>query len=370
MYEYFTAFPASYTVLATETGRPYIIATGMEEVVVTVQTNPADNPSIGPPSANIVRGDGADQTTLYISLDPPRETTVSLSADFGSVPTSAQTDADGKATATYTSGMAPTDATTTIAPITATVSGNQGATGVYNFRGFQEYDFRQTQVSDARFIAYTEWGESEVQAFFVARNSFLACFYLVGTAGDRGFWDTDCNGFFNWVVDVKYCADLQDPDCALNGPKISAAQAIVNAARKQGQRVNPKLLLVQLQKEKSLISQTEWPGASLLNDAFGCDTLLYPNFGKQLNCGAKTMAQHFNSAPTMPFFFSLVFLPTDFLRHWVYQPQAGISEPRPVAFTLSTKATYALYRYTPWVAATQGGGGNYLFEQIWKQYAF
>lgn len=85
--------------------------------VPTISTNPSCDASLGPCSANIVRGDAADQTTLYVELDPPEAISVDLSADFGSVPPSVQTDASGEATATYTAGVAPTDATTTIGKI-------------------------------------------------------------------------------------------------------------------------------------------------------------------------------------------------------------------------------------------------------------
>jgi len=335
-----------------------------------VQTNPTDDPSLGEASANIVRGDAADTTTLYISVEPPVATTVQLSADFGSVdPPSAQTDASGKATATYISwGATPTDATTTIGKISATVGEENypDLAEVYNLAGFPGFDFREAQVPDARFTAHTEWGVSDIQTFFVDRNSFFAKFYLVGSQGDRGFLDVNENTTYD-AGEPKYCGDPEVPDCSMNGPKTSAAQAFVNAAKKQAQRVNPKLLLVQAQKEHSLISSAALPSRDHLNRAFECGTSA--TFGAQLNCAADTMADHFSGAPSMPFFFSLVFLPSDFLRHWVDAPQGGVSEPRPVAFTNNTKGTYSLYRYTPWVAAEPGGGGNYLFEQLWKQYS-
>jgi hypothetical protein len=38
--------------------------------------------------------------------------------------------------------------------------------------------------------------------------------------------------------------------------------------------------------------------------------------------------------------------------------------------TPNTKATYSLYRYNPYIEEVQGGGGFYLFEQLWQQYQF
>lgn len=156
-------------------------------------------------------------------------------------------------------------------------------------------------------------------------------------------------------------------------PLARAAQAIVNAATKQRQRVNPKLLLVQLQKERSLMSSSTLPPAFDLNRAFGCKFELYPTFLKQLNdCAAKTLRKHFDEAPSMPHFFPAT-TPGDSINHFVYDPQVGSLGDQVVGFTMNTKATYWLYKYTNHIVARieNGilGGGNYSFEVLWKQYS-
>jgi hypothetical protein len=327
----------------------------------TIAPNPSCDSNVGSCSANIVRGDGSEQTTLYVTISPAWTRAVELSATFGTVPASIQTDSSGKATPSYTAGMAPMDASTTIGTVTATITGNQATADVYNFSGFSQYNFHQTQVPDSRFTAYTEWTVSQVQAFFVSQNSFLQKFYLFGQ-GDRGFYDTNGDGNYD-TGEPKYCAD--GTDCATNGSKTRADQAFINAASKNGQRVNPKLLLVQGQKEGAhLISSPTLPSSQLMNAAFGCPTS-YNTFQKQLDCAAKTMADWFNDPQTVPYFYPGT-TPNNSINHFV----SALGSNKVVGFMMNTKATYALYKFTNHITTEAGGGGNYLFEQLWLQYTF
>ena len=42
----------------------------------------------------------------------------------------------------------------------------------------------------------------------------------------------------------------------------------------------------------------------------------------------------------------------------------------PVGFAANTAATYAQYRYTPFIQSLGNGGGVYLFETIWRSFGF
>ena len=81
-------------------------------------------------------------------------------------------------------------------------------------------------MPDTRFTAHTEWGVSQIQAFFNSQNSFFAKFYLVGSQGDRGFFDTNDNGNYN-TGEPQYCSD-GSTTCSMSGSNTSAAQADAN----------------------------------------------------------------------------------------------------------------------------------------------
>ena len=244
-------------------------------------------------------------------------------------------------------------------------------TDVYNFRGFSQYNFHQTQVPDNRFTAYTEWTASQVQSFFEQRNSFLKRFYFWGNNGDRGFLDSNGNGSYN-TGEPKYCSDGTQ-NCATSGPKTSAAQAIVDAAIKNGQRVNPKLLLVQAQKEHQLVSypfdqnNPTLPSAVTLNNSFECvsDNVPGPNrFGQQINCAAERLRYWFDYSNTFPFFFPKMATEGQSINLYV---NATLGRQR-LGFRMENRATYSLYKYTNYITWDAAGGGNYLFEQLWLQY--
>jgi hypothetical protein len=214
---------------------------------------------------------------------------------------------------------------------------------------------------------------SDVQTFFENRSSFLANFYLVGSKGDRGFFDANEDGDYDPATDSKYCGDPRHPDCSMNGPTKTASKAFVDAATTEGQRVNPKLLLVQAQKEQSLISSAALPPRDDMNFALGC--IRPSSFGAQLNCSADRLRRWFDGSgiPPMPYFFRMFPTEGDSINHYVHDPQKGVSERRRVGFTMNTRATYSLYKYTNHIVADieNGilGGGNYSFEVLWKQYS-
>ena len=120
------------------------------------------------------------------------------------------------------------------------------------------------------------------------------------------------------------------------------------------------------------MSRENLPSAFDLNRAFGCRVEVYPTFLKQLSdCAAKTLRNRFDETPSTPFFFAVVPGPDpeQSINHYVNNPPAPLGLQR-VGFNVFTKATHSLYRYTNRITAGPLGGGNYLFEQLWKQYQF
>jgi hypothetical protein len=118
--------------------------------------------------------------------------------------------------------------------------------------------------------------------------------------------------------------------------------------------LSPKILLATAEKENSLVKRSKIPSAATLNFAMGCGQT--SDFLSQLNCSANTFVYQFGQTPFEPFFLK----ESDFhIRHYV----TGMGR-QPVGFQVKDAATYAQYRYTPFIQTSATGGGVYLFESL------
>ena len=132
------------------------------------------------------------------------------------------------------------------------------------------------------------------------------------------------------------------------GVKRSAAAIILQAAR--AWQVSPKVLLVTLQKEQSLLTAAK-PSSTALDWAMGCgvpDTgsrqTKYQGFGNQIWYGAETLH---NAA-----------------QNWIPDTTKTCFDGTP---TPANASTWSLYNYTPWVGSVTTGG-NYLFWEVYVRY--
>ena len=114
-----------------------------------------------------------------------------------------------------------------------------------------------------------------------------------------------------------------------------AAQLICENAARYG--VNPRVLLVMMQKEMGLLTDTE-PTPGALNWAMGCGPgwASTKGFATNVECGAKTLRRYFD--------------------------KPGLGQESVEGVLPSNKATLALYRYTEHVQ------GNKDFYDIWTNY--
>ncbi len=187
----------------------------------------------------------------------------------------------------------------------------------------QEYDpdFAKGRIiSDFQMFDYNSMNVSQIQNFLVSKNSYLATYV--------------------------------SPD--YQGAMKTASEIIYEAAQRY--QVNPKYILVTLQKEQGLI-QMQSPTQKRLDWAAGyavCDSCSmddpkiqkYKGFGKQMD----------NTAGAMRFYFDKNSI-YDFIK------KAGRSytiDGGQIIF--ETQATANLYTYTPHVH------GNYTFWLIWQRY--
>jgi hypothetical protein len=147
----------------------------------------------------------------------------------------------------------------------------------------------------------------------------------------------------------------------------TAGTVIVETSTKYG--LNPLFILTHLQKESSLIGNTQATcSQSKLNKAFGCGCpdgaacdAQYAGFAKQLDCSGKLTRSYLqdiaNKGKT--------------IAGWsIGAPKKTLDK-----YTITPKglAAAALYTYTPWVGDKASGGnqppfGNYLFWKVWGGY--
>jgi len=328
-------------------------------------------------SANIVLGDGSETTQATTRVQPAQSVSVSLSTTFGAA-ADVQTNTSGVGSSLYTAGsMTAGGTSTTVAAISAKVCQSmfQNLTQVFNYRGFE---FHESQVTDIAFTDSPALDSAGIQAFLNSQGSFLAKFVFVGTTG--GFVDVNGNGMLDNGEPTYSATGVPVP---LHSTGRSAAAVLSTIALNRG--INPKILLATLEKESSLISQQSLPiirnkidqTTTILNFAMGCNSKnqSLKNFAAQLQCAAMTFINLFNESAlsgrtvNYPFFFRSV----DGIHHAVTAPcnlKVLPSGCKSVAFNVVNAATFAQYRYTPFIQALVNGGGVYRFEYLWSLFKF
>lgn len=179
-------------------------------------------------------------------------------------------------------------------------------------------------ISDFEILDYTSMDFAEIQKFLDDKNSYLA-----------NYSTTDADG-----------------------KMMTAAQAIYDRAVVN--KVNPKFLLVLLQKEMSLIedqspeqSQLDWATGYGCPDGGTCNPR-WKGFWKQVNSASLQFYSYIDEPHLYKYQVGGTYTFTN--------PYATINK-EPTVVTPANLATAALYNYTPHVY-----NGNYNFYKIWQRY--
>jgi len=183
-------------------------------------------------------------------------------------------------------------------------------------------------ISDKEYRDYQSMSLTQIQRFLEDHNSFLASYR---------------------TQDVE-------------GVERSAAEIIFNAAQKY--YINPRVIIVTLQKEQSLI--TTPPGKEnecQLRKAMGYENPDYYGFANQIDAGTWQLDKYYRDIETKGTTVS----------EW----GVGITKRTQdgVYVTPENIATACLYSYTPWAGYQWGGnrsdvGGNYLFWYFYDKFGF
>ncbi len=199
-------------------------------------------------------------------------------------------------------------------------------------------------LSDEEMLDSNSMTLADIQNLLNSKNSFLANYSC-----------KNADGVFKTAAEIIYEAAFNNYDC--DGINLSETPTEAEKRLKcEPAAINPKLLLVLLQKEQSLIeessprnSQLDWATGYGCPDGQACNTR-WQGFGKQVNSAALQ-------------FFDYMKNP----HHYTYQAGHAYTitnTNRPSSTIIpANKATAALYNYTPHVY-----NGNYNFYKIWMRY--
>lgn len=205
-------------------------------------------------------------------------------------------------------------------------------------------------ISDEEMLNYRGLSRDEIQKFLENHNSYLATYYTISSYGQTKL-----------ASDIIYDASVNNYDC--DGAVLSDSpteEERIAKCQKIG-TVNPKFLLVLLQKEQSLIDETaptqkqlDWAtGYGCPDNAYGCNPY-YKGFGKQVNSASLQFLAYVNEQEHYSYRFGQTYTFTN--------PYGTISTAT-MEVTPQNKATAALYNYTPHVF-----NGNYNFYKLWKKF--
>lgn len=204
-------------------------------------------------------------------------------------------------------------------------------------------------ISDEDLLNFNSMSVSQIQKFLENHHSYLATYKTTSSYGET-----------KSAAEIIYDASVNNYDC--DGATLSDEPT--NAERKAKCKiigtVSPKFLLVLLQKEQSLISDTT-PSDGQLNwatgygcpDNYACNPY-YKGFGKQVN----SAALQFRWYMLNPTRYSYKAGQT-----YTFTNKYGVASNADIEVTIKNTATAALYNYTPHVY-----NGNYNFWKLWNEY--
>lgn len=206
-------------------------------------------------------------------------------------------------------------------------------------------------ISDAELLDASSMSLSEIQNFLSSRNSYLANYR--------------CENYFGEIKsasEIIYDAARNNFNCEGITLIDKYSRAEVEAKCTPITTVNPKFLLVLLQKEMSLITDTS-PSQRQLDFAtgYGCPdggvcSDIWRGFGRQVNSAALQFRDYMVRPQRYTYRMGETYTFTN--------PYSTIKDEVNVVTPLN-QATAALYNYTPHVY-----NGNYNFFKLWKAYFF
>ena len=205
-------------------------------------------------------------------------------------------------------------------------------------------------ISDKELLDYDSMNLESIENFLRDKNSFLSTYKCPNAYGAE-----------KSTAEIIYDAVQNNYDC----DDVELSEDADEAERKTKctplKTINPKALLVLLQKEQGLITN-ENPEERRLNwatgygcpDSGGCNPR-WKGFGKQINSAALQFLDYMENPENYPYQAGGKYTLTN--------PFAASDIPTTTDVTPKNQATASLYNYTPHVY-----NGNYNFYKFWHDY--
>jgi len=205
-------------------------------------------------------------------------------------------------------------------------------------------------LSDSELLDATSMNLNDIQTFLAGKGSYLANY--------------KCENYFGEIktaAQIIYDASRNNYDCEGITLNDKYSRIEVESKCTPITTVNPKFLLVLLQKEMSLITDTS-PTQNQLDFAtgYGCPdggngcSDIWKGFGKQVNSAALQFVDYMDNSHRYTYKAGETYTFTN--------PYSTINDEINIV-TPANQATAALYNYTPHVY-----NGNYNFFNLWKKY--
>lgn len=207
-------------------------------------------------------------------------------------------------------------------------------------------------IEDGELLAYDSMSLADIQNFLQNKGSFLANYTAPNTHGD-----------IKSAAEIIYDATHNNYDC----DDVVLSETPTETEKKLKCRsittVNPKFLLILLQKEASLIedsgpsqSRLDWATGYGCPDSWVCNPY-YKGFGKQVNSAALQFLAYMKEANRYNYKSGQSYTISNTL-----DPYCTTSN-QIMLITPQNQATAALYNYTPHVF-----NGNYNVYKLWNRY--
>ncbi len=204
-------------------------------------------------------------------------------------------------------------------------------------------------LEDQDILDYSSMSLPDIQNFLQSKNSYLANYFA-----------PNAHGMTKMASEIIYDAARNNFDCDGVVLSSSPTEAEKNLKCKKITTINPKFLLVLLQKEASLIENSnpaqarlDWATGYGCPDNWACNPY-YKGFGKQINSAALQFLAYMKEPSRYNYKAGSTYTFTN--------PYGTISTQN-IIVTPENQATAALYNYTPHVF-----NGNYNTYKLWDKY--
>jgi hypothetical protein len=204
-------------------------------------------------------------------------------------------------------------------------------------------------INDEEMLNYKSMTLDDIQKFLENHNSYLATYST-----------TSAYGKTKKASEIIYDASYNNYDCEGANLETNATEEDRIAKCKKITTINPKFLLVLLQKEQSLIeeddprqSQLDWATGYGCPDGWVCNSY-WKGFGKQVNSAALQFLAYLKEPGHYPYQKN---------KTYTIKNASSVVNEDSTQVTPVNQATASLYNYTPHVY-----NGNYSFYKLWKRY--